>query len=137
MTRLITVCPRGDWPTYDTGCDLAIEAVNASHAGAGYLSRPTPERCRLPCGPFLLPSWEGADERLIAISLRSAQIVQLMISDTGVAVPSDRPVRPFPCEPLQAANTRRRNDPVGPRLPHAGKPALKATPTPQHRGSIS
>ena len=26
-------------PTYDTGCDLAIEALNASHAGAGYLSR--------------------------------------------------------------------------------------------------
>lgn len=26
-------------PTYDRGCDLAIEAVNASHAGAGYLSR--------------------------------------------------------------------------------------------------
>src|SRR5262245_33944385 len=22
-------CPRGDLPTYDTGCDLAIEAVNA------------------------------------------------------------------------------------------------------------
>ena len=37
--RLPAKCPRGDLPTYDTGCDLAIEAVNASHAGAGYLSR--------------------------------------------------------------------------------------------------
>jgi len=41
-------CPRGDLPTYDTRCDLPIDAVNASHVGAGYLSRPTPERCRLP-----------------------------------------------------------------------------------------
>ncbi len=36
--HLKSKCPRGDLPTYDTGCDLAIEAVNASHAGAGYLS---------------------------------------------------------------------------------------------------
>ena len=28
---------RGDLPVYDTGCDLAIGALNASHAGAGYL----------------------------------------------------------------------------------------------------
>jgi hypothetical protein len=35
----VAKCPRGDLPTYDTGCDLAIEAVNASHAGAGHLSR--------------------------------------------------------------------------------------------------
>jgi hypothetical protein len=32
-------CRGADLPTYDTGCDPAIEAVNASHAGAGYLSR--------------------------------------------------------------------------------------------------
>lgn len=30
------LCPRGDLNPHDTGCDLAIEAVNVSHAGAGW-----------------------------------------------------------------------------------------------------
>ena len=33
MSLASVVCPRGDLPAYDTGCDLATEAVNASHAG--------------------------------------------------------------------------------------------------------
>ena len=35
------VCPRGDLPTYDTGCDPAIEAVNASHAAPDTFRGPT------------------------------------------------------------------------------------------------
>src|SRR5262245_40537950 len=41
FTPLASVaCVRGgNLNPHDTGCDLAIEAVNTSHAGAGYLSR--------------------------------------------------------------------------------------------------
>ena len=45
----------GDLPTYDTGCDLAIETVNPSHAGAGYLSRADTR------------TWSFARERLAAV----------------------------------------------------------------------
>lgn len=36
MTRLVTSVSEGDLSTCDEGCDLAIGAVNAAHAGAGY-----------------------------------------------------------------------------------------------------
>jgi hypothetical protein len=33
------LCPRGDLPAYDTSRDLALGAVNASDAAAGYFLR--------------------------------------------------------------------------------------------------